>query len=208
MKNIVHYIVNNSVAILTLSGAFFSGVGIIIHRIYKGITLFSNRRISKNRHYLNEYVDFIKPENKEHIEKIIESEVMLKVTKIRSPKLRRIVSKLERDDIRPDCIRDIKKLNLYVNFDSESPVIKIDFHYKLQRFSELMIGGICFTTMTLIFLMFSYSKNGNPQGYDFFMTLLFMIATGMFSGYFATLSPSKKRIKQLNEILSAYRLND
>ncbi|KMJ46560.1 hypothetical protein AB204_02980 [Xenorhabdus khoisanae] len=208
MKDFFDYLVHNYAGVLALSGAFFSGVGIVIRLIYKGVTLFSNRRISRNKYYLNEYSNVIGDENKKHIEDIITSEVMFKITKTRSPKLRNIISKLDRNGVRADYIRDIKKLNFYVLFDFEHPIIKTDFYYKVGRVFELMMGGIFFTAMVLIFLMASYFDNKNPQGYSFFLVIIFMIFIGFFSVSFMTLSPSKKRIKNLNEVLSRYKVDD
>ncbi|MDC9582862.1 hypothetical protein PSI15_15015 [Xenorhabdus sp. PR6a] len=122
MKCFFDYLVHNHTSVLALFGAFFSGIGIVIHFIYKSLTLFSNRRISKNKYYINEYANIIGDENKKYIEDIITAEVMFKVTKIRSPKLRNIISKLDRNGVRTDYIRDIKKLN---------PIFRTTFRNKM-----------------------------------------------------------------------------
>ncbi|PHM35882.1 hypothetical protein Xmau_04411 [Xenorhabdus mauleonii] len=207
MEDILNYLLHNSKPILALISAFCSGVLVIIYRVYKGVTFLSNRRISKNKHYLNEYIDFINNENKKHIENMIESEVMFKVTKIKSSRLRNLISKLERNDVRPDYIRDIRKLNFYVSFDTEFPVIKIDFQYKLGRFFEMIIGGMTFFGMILTSLILYCYKNEALQVSYYSFTAIFLIFLGCFSVFAIKLSPSRKRIKELNKILSECRLN-
>ncbi|MDC9581641.1 hypothetical protein PSI15_08705, partial [Xenorhabdus sp. PR6a] len=96
----------------------------------------------------------------------------------------------------------------YVLFDFEHPVIKVDAYYKIGRVFEVIMGVVFFIVMVLMFLMASFLDNKSPQGYSFFLFMIFMILIGFFSVSFMTLSPSKKRIKKLNEILSRYKLDD
>ncbi|QTL39068.1 hypothetical protein HGO23_14580 [Xenorhabdus budapestensis] len=208
MKDIINYLIQNYSGVLELIAAFFSGVGITIHRVYKGITLFSNRKTSKNKHYLNEYSDVLNDKNKAYLKYIINEDVMFKVTKTRSPKLRSIIPNLEKDGVRFDYVRDIKRLNFYVSFNYENPIIKIDRYYKLNKFSEVMLKSIFFIAMIYISFLIFYFENKNSSEYYFLLVSMFITAIGVLSVYIMIASPSKKRIKKLNEILSKYKVDD
>ncbi|CDH31444.1 hypothetical protein [Xenorhabdus bovienii] len=205
---IFKFLINNHVAVLALSSAFFGGIWLALKSIYRGVSLFSERKISRNKRYLDTYSEVLSLENQRYIKSTMELDLMFKITKIRSIKLRNIILKLELDSVKSDVIRDVKKLDFYVYFNSGVPMIKIDLVYKLTRIFEGIAASILSSIIVFVILLLIVFNYNNFREYYYFPTAALMFSIGIFITRLMVSSLSNKRIEKINKVLSEYKLDD
>ncbi|PHM69538.1 hypothetical protein [Xenorhabdus sp. KJ12.1] len=205
--NFIDFVLENHTAILAISGAFFGGALGVMQLIHKGVIFFKDRNVSKNMNYLDKYSSVLSPESKRYISDIINAKIIINVTEGVSKRFINLILKLKLDGVRSDFIHDIKYLKNYMVFISDIPEINVGINYKIARFLKQIVG---FMFIIIVFIMLPYVSdpsisNNNDVSIGLWIGLMSFFE--FYGVYLMFSSPSDRRIRKINEVLSGYPTN-
>ncbi|PHM29154.1 hypothetical protein Xbud_00601 [Xenorhabdus budapestensis] len=180
----------------------------MLKNFYSSLNFLRNRRITNNIDYLEKYDEYLSQEDKKYIKNIITSEIMFKVTRIKSKELRHLVIKLVALGIESGYIFDIRRLKRYVIVNADIAKIKIDASYVITYWIEKLISIIIFALMIFIVFKILYIDNQNISSWEFIAMICLVIILELLGICFLTLSVSPRRIKKINTELAKHKLNN
>ncbi|WP_099134667.1 hypothetical protein [Xenorhabdus budapestensis] len=195
-------------SILSALTAFLGGIWVMLKNFYSSLNFLRNRRITNNIDYLEKYDEYLSQEDKKYIKNIITSEIMFKVTRIKSKELRHLVIKLVALGIESGYIFDIRRLKRYVIVNADIAKIKIDASYVITYWIEKLISIIIFALMIFIVFKILYIDNQNISSWEFIAMICLVIILELLGICFLTLSVSPRRIKKINTELAKHKLNN
>ncbi|QTL41408.1 hypothetical protein HGO23_08940 [Xenorhabdus budapestensis] len=195
-------------SILSALTAFLGGIWVMLKNFYSSLNFLRNRRITNNIDYLEKYDEYLSQEDKKYIKNIITSEIMFKVTRIKSKELRHLVIKLVALGIESGYIFDIRRLKRYVIVNADIAKIKIDASYVITYWIEKLISIIIFALMIFIVFKILYIDNQNISSWEFIAMICLVIILELLGICFLTLSVSPGRIKKINTELAKHKLNN
>ncbi|PHM38048.1 hypothetical protein [Xenorhabdus innexi] len=194
-------------SVLSALTAFLGGIWIMLKNVYSSLNFLRNRRITNNIDYLEKYDEYLSQEDKTYIKEIITSEIMLKVTKIKSKELRHLVIKLTELGIESGYIFDIKRLKKYVIVNSDFAKIKIDASYVFNYWIEKLMSVVIFALMVFIAFKILYVDSQVISSLNTVAMIFLMIILELLGICFLTLSVSPGRIRKINAELSKHKLS-
>ncbi|MBD2815094.1 hypothetical protein ID850_10020 [Xenorhabdus sp. Flor] len=195
-------------SILSALTAFLGGIWIMLKNFYSSLNFLRNRRLTNNIDYLEKYDEYLSQEDKKYIKNIITSEIMFKVTRIKSKALRHLVIKLAALGIESGYIFDIRRLKRYVIVNADIAKIKIDASYVVTYWIEKLMSIVIFVLMIFIVFKTLYIDNQNISSLEFLAMICLVIILELLGICFLTLSVSPRRIKKINTELAKHKLDD
>ncbi|WP_187649316.1 hypothetical protein [Xenorhabdus indica] len=195
-------------SILSALTAFLGGIWVMLKNFYSSLNFLRNRRLTNNIDYLEKYDEYLSQEDKKYIKDIITSEIMFKVTRIKSKELRHLVIKLAAFGIESGYIFDIRRLKRYVVVNADLAKIKIDVSYVITYWIEKLMSIIIFALMIFIVFKTLYIDNQNISSLEFVAMICLIIILELLGICFLTLSVSPRRIKKINTELAKHKLDN
>ncbi|WP_038259547.1 hypothetical protein [Xenorhabdus cabanillasii] len=195
-------------SILSALTAFLGGIWIMLKNFYSSLNFLRNRRLTNNIDYLEKYDEYLSQEDKKYIKNIITSEIMFKVTRIKSKELRHLVIKLAALGIESGYIFDIRRLKRYVIVNADIAKIKIDASYVVTYWIEKLMSIVIFALMIFIVFKTLYIDNPNISSLEFLVMICLVIILELLGICFLTLSVSPRRIKRINTELAKHKLDN
>ncbi len=180
----------------------------MLKNFYSSLNFLRNRRLTNNIDYLEKYDEYLSQEDKKYIKDIITSEIMFKVTRIKSKELRHLVIKLAALGIESGYIFDIRRLKRYVIVNANIAKIKIDASYVVAYWVEKLMSIIIFALMVFIVFKILYIDNQNISSLEFIAMICLVIILELLGICFLTLSISPRRIKKINTELAKHNLDN
>ncbi|WP_099121585.1 hypothetical protein [Xenorhabdus sp. KK7.4] len=209
--DLLNWVIKNYSAIASILSAFtafLGGIWVMLKNVYSSLNFFRNRRLTNNIDYLEKYDEYLTEEDKVYIKDIITSEIMFKVTKIKSKDLRHLVIQLTSLGIEAGYIFDIKRLKRYVMVNSDFAKIRIDASYVFNYWIEKLMSVVIFVLMLFIAFKILYVDGQDISILNTVVMIFLMIILELLGICFLTLSVSPGRIKKINAELSKHKLSD
>ncbi|PHM49140.1 hypothetical protein [Xenorhabdus miraniensis] len=211
----IEYIVKHGDDIVKVLGSIGTFIGIILSvlkKLYTDICVFRERKAIKYIKYLNQYNNYLDEGDKNYLKYAIASEIMFDTTKIKSDRFRKIFIKLKQGGLSVECIANLKKLKAYAMLDSGVVQVKVKPFYYVTYWFEKIFSIYFFTLAFVVLIAFLLRVDvfTNTIGgvFDFLLVILSMILFMGIGIYLLVLSPSKNQIKELNDELTQYKIDD
>lgn len=166
---------------------------------YRYLNVRKDKKIKKNKEYLDEYSQFLSEDDKKYIKKDISDMVMSNVSQEKSRSFRELKILLSKYDLMPDISiwLVLKRLKRYICIKNEVLSVNIDNSYYINSWFE-KIFSITLILWVFIFVLAVFLSDGvvfETWKYYFLLAIVFVALVVSISLFIN--SPGKKKIKKI-----------